>query len=97
MCKGRKVVFMGKYNFDEVISRKGTYSAKWQGYERKFQGYNVEDALCMWVADMDFLCPGEVISAITDRAKHGIYGYTSEDAVDALKKRLPVGLQGIMD
>ena len=86
MCKGRKVVFMGEYNFDEVISRKGTYSAKWQGYERKFQGYNVEDALCMWVADMDFLCPGEVISAITDRAKHGIYGYTSEDAVDAFKE-----------
>jgi len=77
---------MGKYNFDKVISRKGTYSAKWQGYERKFPGYNVENALCMWVADMDFLCPKEVISAIKNRAAHGIYGYTSEDAVDAFKK-----------
>jgi cysteine-S-conjugate beta-lyase len=77
---------MGKYNFDKVISRKGTYSAKWQGYERKFPDYNVENALCMWVADMDFLCPREVISAIKDRAEHGIYGYTSEDAVDAFKK-----------
>jgi len=74
---------MGKYNFDEVILRKGTYSAKWQGYERKFPGYDVKDALCMWVADMDFLCPEEVISAVIKRAKHGIYGYTSEDAVDA--------------
>ncbi len=77
---------MGKYNFDEVILRKGTYSAKWQGYERKFPGYDVKDALCMWVADMDFLCPEEVISAVIKRAKHGIYGYTSEDAVDAFKE-----------
>src|SRR6056297_2531450 len=58
-----KVEYMGKYNFDKVISRKGTYSAKWQGYEKKFSGYDVKNALCMWVADMDFLCPVEVISA----------------------------------
>lgn len=77
---------MNKYNFDQIISRKGTYSAKWQGYERKFPGYDVEGALCMWVADMDFLCPEEVISAVVNRAKHGIYGYTSEDAVDAFKE-----------
>ena len=77
---------MSKYNFDRIIPRKDTYSAKWQGYERKFPGYDVKDALCMWVADMDFLCPKEVISAVTNRAKHGIYGYTSEDAVDAFKE-----------
>lgn len=77
---------MSNYNFDKVISRKGTNSAKWEGYEGRFPGYNVEDALCMWVADMDFLCPKEVISAVVNRAKHGIYGYTSEDAVDSFKK-----------
>jgi len=77
---------MSKYNFDRIIPRKDTYSAKWQGYERKFPGYDVKDALCMWVADMDFLCPKEIISAVTNRAKHGIYGYTSEDAVDAFKE-----------
>jgi len=77
---------MAKYNFDKVISRKGTYSAKWQGYEKKFPGYDVKDALCMWVADMDFLCPEEVISAVINRAKHGIYGYTSEDVVDVFKE-----------
>ena len=77
---------MGKYNFDQIISRKGTCSAKWEGFERRFPGYDVEGSLCMWVADMDFLCPGEVVSAIIDRAKHGIYGYTSEDAVDAFKE-----------
>lgn len=77
---------MAKYNFDKIVSRKDTYSAKWQGYEKKFPGYDVKDALCMWVADMDFLCPREVISAVANRAKHGIYGYTSEDAVDAFKE-----------
>ena len=77
---------MSKYNFDQVVSRKKTYSAKWQGYERKFPDYDVKGALCMWVADMDFLCPKEIISAVTNRAKHGIYGYTSEDAVDAFKE-----------
>jgi len=77
---------MSEYNFDQVVSRKKTYSAKWQGYERKFPDYDVKDALCMWVADMDFLCPKEIISAVTNRAKHGIYGYTSEDAVDAFKE-----------
>jgi cysteine-S-conjugate beta-lyase len=86
MNEKRGVEYMGKYNFDQIISRKGTYSAKWQGYERKFPGYDVKDALCMWVADMDFLCPKEVISAVINRAKHGIYGYTSEDAVDAFKE-----------
>ncbi|MDD4362871.1 MAG: pyridoxal phosphate-dependent aminotransferase [Atribacterota bacterium] len=75
-----------EYNFDQVISRKGTYSAKWQGYEKRFTGYDVKDALCMWVADMDFSCPKEVIEAVQQRAAHGIYGYTSEDAVIAFKK-----------
>ena len=77
---------MGKYNFDQTISRTGTYSAKWQGFEKKFPGYNVDGALPMWVADMDFLCPQEVVSAVKKRAEHGIYGYTSVDAVDAFKK-----------
>ena len=40
----------------------------------------------MWIADMDFPCPKEVVTAINNRAKHGIYGYPSEDAIDAFKK-----------
>ncbi len=78
--------YMEKYNFDQIISRSDTYSAKWQGFETKFPGYNVDGALCMWVADMDFLCPHEVIAAVKNRAEHGIYGYTSMAAVDAFKE-----------
>ena len=77
---------MKNYNFDTIISRRGTHSAKWQDFEAKFPGYNVEGALCMWVADMDFLCPHEVIAAVKKRAEHGIYGYTSVDAISAFKK-----------
>ena len=80
---------MAKYDFDKIISRGAdscSYSSKWQGFETRFPGYNVEGAICMWVADMDFLCPQEVIHAVKKRAEHGIYGYTSPDAVDAFKK-----------
>lgn len=77
---------MVNYNFDRIISRNGTYSAKWEGFEAKFPGYNVEGALCMWVADMDFMCPHEVITAVKNRAEHGIYGYTSVAAVEAFKE-----------
>lgn len=30
----------------------------------------------MWVADMDFKTAPEIITAIKERAEHGIYGYT---------------------
>ena len=66
---------MGKYNFDEVIDRRGTNSSKWDGFESRFPGYNVRGALPMWVADMDFRAPDEVIKVITEKAAHGIYGY----------------------
>ena len=62
-----------KHNFDEYIERKNTDSVKWDGMEEVF---GTNDALPLWVADMDFLSPREVINAIRKRAEHGIYGYT---------------------
>ncbi len=35
-----------------------------------------DDLLPLWVADMDFKLPDEVISDIVKRADHGIFGYT---------------------
>ena len=55
------------YNFNEVPVRRGTDSEKWETYD--------EDVLPMWVADMDFLSPPEVIQALEQRTKHGVYGY----------------------
>lgn len=56
-----------KYDFDKIISRRGTGSSKW---DRRG-----DDILPMWVADMDFQSPPAVIEALKKRAEHGIYGY----------------------
>ncbi|MDO8673222.1 MAG: MalY/PatB family protein [Dehalococcoidia bacterium] len=61
-----------KYDFDCVIDRTGTNSAKWDG---RLAAYGDEDVLPMPVADMDFLCPPAVVEAIKKRAEHGIFGY----------------------
>ncbi|MGD8792984.1 MAG: PatB family C-S lyase [Anaerolineae bacterium] len=59
------------YNFDEIIDRRGTESAKWHRYEG-------EDLLPLWVADMDFRSPEPVIEALRQRVDHGIFGYPQE-------------------
>jgi cystathionine beta-lyase len=60
--------------FDDVLERRGTDSLKWDGMEGRF-GPVPAGALPMWVADMDFLSPPEVIEAIRKRADHGVFGY----------------------
>ncbi len=62
-----------RYNFDEKIDRHGTNSVKWEGMTKMF---GREGLFPMWVADMDFKVPQEVINAIKARADHGIFGYT---------------------
>ena len=61
-----------KYDFDKIVDRTGTESLKWV-YPRKV--LKVEDAIPMWVADMDFEAPPAVVEALSRRAAHGIYGY----------------------
>lgn len=58
--------------FDKVIDRCGTESLKWV-YPRKV--LKVEDAIPMWVADMDFESPPAVIEALRRRVDHGVFGY----------------------
>tara|TARA_B100001250_G_scaffold84595_1_gene69956 strand:- start:1937 stop:3082 length:1146 start_codon:yes stop_codon:yes gene_type:complete len=72
-----------KYDFDTIVDRIESRSTKWL----KFDDPNV---LPMWVADMDFKCPPEVIEAIKERANQGIFGYTERpsDLTSLLKQRL---------
>lgn len=63
-----------RYNFDEVIERRNTGSLKWDALKERF---GTEDLLPLWVADMDFRAPEPIIEALTERAKHGIYGYST--------------------
>lgn len=62
------------YDFESVVDRSGTDSLKWDGMNERF-GTVPEDALPMWVADMDFFSPPCVIEAILERAKQGVFGY----------------------
>ena len=62
-----------KYNFDEIIERRGTESVKWDGVEGRF---GRADLLPMWVADMDFRTPPFVIEALRKRIEHEVLGYT---------------------
>jgi len=64
-----------KYNFDEIVDRKGTNSAKWSK-ELLEQRFGDGELLPLWVADIDFKCPKPVVDAFVERAKHGIYGYS---------------------
>ncbi len=64
---------MSRYDFDSVIERRGTICAKWDGMEPLF---GTNDLFPMWIADMDFKAPPEVIEALRERIDHGIFGYT---------------------
>lgn len=62
-----------KYNFDEIIDRRGTESVKWDAVGERW-GRN--DLLPMWVADMDFRTPPFVMEALRKRLEHEVLGYT---------------------
>lgn len=63
---------MMSYNFDQVISRLGTNSAKWDGVVDSLG----EDMVVISVADMDLQAPPQVVEKVSEMARHGIYGYT---------------------
>lgn len=58
-----------KYDFDEIIPRRGTNSYKWDSEADP-------DVLPLWVADMDFRTAPAITEALTARASQGIFGYT---------------------
>ncbi len=64
-----------KYDFDQVIDRRGTNCSKWEGM-RSFDPRAGEGTLPFWVADMDFACPPCVIEALHARVERQIFGYS---------------------
>lgn len=63
---------MPKYNFDQIVNRRGSGALKTDSLKERF---GREDLIPLWVADMDFMSPPAITEAIIDRAKHGIFGY----------------------
>lgn len=60
-----------KYDFDKIVPRRHTGSYKWDSIP--------EDALPLWVADMDFEVAPAIKKALADRVAHGVFGYTQID------------------
>ncbi len=73
-----------QYNFDEIIDRKDTNAMNMDGFrEYIFQApasmtfpYADDEFIRMWVADMEFATPPEIIQAVKDRLDKRIFGYT---------------------
>ena len=64
---------MKKYNFDEIILRKGTDCEKYDHLQSHFGNSN---AIPLWVADSDFRVPDFITTAIRQRADHEVYAYS---------------------
>ncbi|NBG87258.1 MalY/PatB family protein [Isachenkonia alkalipeptolytica] len=64
-----------KPDFDKMIDRKESKSIKW---DSKVLGemFGEEDLLPLWVADMDFEAPKEVVDAMQEEVSHGVFGYS---------------------
>lgn len=62
---------MSKFDFDKSIDRRHSGSYKWDAVE--------EGTLPLWVADMDFEVAPAIGKAVSERVKHGIFGYTLVD------------------
>ena len=64
-----------KYNFDEVIDRYDTNSVKYENAKEEEPDLK-DDFIPLWIADMDFACPPEVIKAMHERLDRKILGYS---------------------
>ncbi len=71
------------FDFDRATERYNTDSLK---YDFALKRNMPEDVLPLWVADMDFPAPPCVLDALTEKSRHGIFGYsdTREDYFEIL-------------
>ncbi|TYS17977.1 pyridoxal phosphate-dependent aminotransferase [Rossellomorea vietnamensis] len=56
-------------NWNDCVERHNTHSVKWS--------FSDEEIIPMCIADMDFQVSEAITEAMKDKAKHGIYGYTT--------------------
>ena len=61
-----------KYDFDELVERRGTNCVKWDESPD-------DEVIPLWVADMDFKAAPAIQKAILERAEHGVFAYTLVD------------------
>ncbi len=64
-------------DFDRIIERRGTHASKWDSIKQR-SGIEADDAIPMWVADMDFQAPPGVTKALHEVVDRGIHGYYAD-------------------
>ena len=64
-------------DFDEIIERRNTHSAKWDKMEESY-GISKIDGIPMHVAEMDFKPPQIIQDKLRKMHKHGFYGYFAD-------------------
>jgi cystathionine beta-lyase len=71
-----------RYDFDQIVERRGTECYKWD--------FCADDVLPLPVADMDFVSPEPVIRALHERVDHGVFGYTvpADELYEVIQARL---------
>lgn len=73
---------MESHIFDQYIDRANTNSVKWDQFR-------AQDVIPLTIADMDFPVPPCITERLSNRLKHGIYGYSHRvDLVSKIKKFL---------
>lgn len=83
---------MSRYNFDELVDRRGTGCVKWDERPQVLAEASEQvradasagistnpDIIPLWVADMDFKAAPAIQEAVRKRAEHGVFGYTVVD------------------
>ncbi len=73
---------MPVFNFDQPVTRRGTWSTRWERYPA--------EVIPLWVADTDFRAPPPVLEAMQRRIAHGIFGYNAPPVAlrDAVIERM---------
>ncbi|MDR6718038.1 MalY/PatB family protein [Paenibacillus sp. 2003] len=73
-----------KYNFDEIIDRTGTNAMNTDGFRQYIFNatedmtfpFKDEEFIRMWIADMEFATPPEILDAVKERLDRRIMGYS---------------------
>lgn len=65
------------YNFENILDRHNNGSKKWnlEYIEKRFQVTNINKYFPLFIADMDFKLPSEIINPIIDITSQGDFGY----------------------
>lgn len=65
------------FDFDNPRPLRGRNTAKYDGIETVY-GFDADDMIAMWVADMDFACAPAIQAALRDEVDYGYMGYFSQ-------------------